>query len=220
MERDSAADCHQNPLQPAAVFPRLHRECGDKSEAGRYPTNLVRPGQWCPEQKCSLLGILQKKADGLSDGKTTQVDLNSPIAKGTDHSQPPAGTVPDATTTTLDSNAVTTILKYNWDNSTLALLTQMKQWSLQQLEAAVNQQTATTNQPPTGQVFAFRQQAAGFGFNLPARSRSRSSRRLRDPGMACPDFLGTSTWMPCILRRCPIAGLCCATAAGTARSCR
>ena len=43
----------------------------------------------------------------------------------------------------------------------------MKQWSLQQLEAAVNQQTATANQPPTGQVFAFRQQAAGFGFNLP-----------------------------------------------------
>ncbi len=118
-------------------------------------------------QKCSLLYTV-KKVTVLSDGKTTQVDLNSPIAKGNPtSSQPPAGTVSDVTTTTLNADAVTTILKYNWDNSTLALLTQMKQWSLQQLEAAINQQVVTNNQPPTGQVYAFRQQAAGFGFNLP-----------------------------------------------------
>ena len=136
-------------------------------------TNL-KPGDTlliCPAsstaQNCDSLRTV-KKITLLADGKTTQVDLHSTLKK---NSAPPgplnAGTVSDITATTLTSDAVTAILKFNWDNSTLALLTQMKQWSLQQLEAAINQQAATNAQPPAGQVFAFRQQAAGFGFNLP-----------------------------------------------------
>ena len=134
----------------------------------------LKPGDTlliCPSssaaQNCDSLRTV-KKVTVLPDGKTTQVDLNSVIKKNSSPAgQAKAGTVSDVTTSILNADAVTTILKYNWDNSTLALLTQMKQWPLQQLEAAINQQTAATNQPPTGQLFVFRQQAAGFGFNLP-----------------------------------------------------
>ncbi len=152
-------------------------------------TNL-KPGDTlliCPSssatQNCDSLRTV-KRVTVLPDGKTTQVDLNSMIKQNSSPAgQPKAGIVSDITTTALNSDAVTTILKYNWDNSTLALLTQMKQWPLQQLEAAINQQVATGNQSPAGQVFVFRQQAAGFGFNLAA---ARSSGPFSPPASYDP----------------------------------
>jgi hypothetical protein len=133
-------------------------------------TLLICPptGTGNPAQNCDSLLRTVSKVTVLADGKTTQVYLNSPISagKGTTCQQPP-GLVSNITSTTLNAAAVQQVLQYDWDNSTLVLLTQMNQWPIEQLEAAINQQVATTNQSPSGQLFAFRQQAAGFGFNLP-----------------------------------------------------
>lgn len=137
-------------------------------------TNL-KPGDTlliCPSseaQHCKSALRTVKRVTVLADGKTTQVELNSPVRTATASSAGPLppGTVSDVTGKTLNASVVQQVLKYSWDNSTLVLLTQMSQWPIEQLEAAINQQMATTKQSPTGQVFAFRQQAAGFGFNLP-----------------------------------------------------
>ena len=140
-------------------------------------TNL-KPGDWlliCPPQgQGGGTPLTVKKVTILADGKTTQVDLNNPIpavrrraVMRRKPSQEPMGTVSDVTETTLNASAVEQVLAQNWDAATLVLLTQMKQWPIEQLEAAINQQMASTNQSASGQVYAFRQQAAGFGFNLP-----------------------------------------------------
>lgn len=177
--QDIQAQPAWNAIPPQTSVPQnLCNPAGNVSSIfiASAATNL-KPGDTlliCPPsgtgnaaQSCGSLLQTVSKVTVLADGKTTRVDLNS-IIKGTATASPlKAGTVNDVTTTTLNSAAVTTILQFNWDNSTLVLLTKMKQWPLQQLEAAINQQVAAANQSPAGQVFAFRQQAAGFGFNLP-----------------------------------------------------
>ena len=129
-------------------------------------TLLIRPPSGSPAPLLSTVN----KATVLADGKTTQVALNSLIPAGTPAAcQQQTGVVGSVGTAPVPLSLATvkTILQYNWDNSTLVLLSQMNQWPIEQLEAAINQQVAATNQSPSGQVFAFRQQAAGFGFNLP-----------------------------------------------------
>jgi hypothetical protein len=152
--------CPQNICSPANAVSRIF--------IASAATNL-KPGDtlllFCPGTN---LLLTVKKVTVLSDGKTTRVDLNGSIAavKPSPPSTTP-GQVSDVTETTLNATAIQQVLKINtWDASTLVLLAQMNQWPIEQLEAAVNQQTAA-NQSATGQVYVFRQQAAGFGFNLP-----------------------------------------------------
>ena len=132
----------------------------------------LKPGDTlllCPGTRSILATV--KLATMLADGKTTRVDLSTSISAATNsqtQSSAEAG-VEDVQSPELNAAAVQQILSENifWNQKDLVLLANLNQWPLEQLEAAINQQVAANSQPPSGLVLAFRQQAAGFGFNLP-----------------------------------------------------
>jgi predicted phage baseplate assembly protein len=119
---------------------------------------------------------LVQKVTIAADSKTTQLDLDGAVSGTTGYNptteQPPGasapvGSVADITTTTLDDTAISQVLSYQWDSATLAVLAQTKKWPIEQLEAAINQSVASRALSEGGGAWVMRQQAAGFGFNLP-----------------------------------------------------
>ena len=121
MECDSAADKRAaESRQPGQLHLfHLHCERRDQSEAG---IRLIPPpsGVRTTPQSCTSLLNTVRKVTVLPDGKTTQVDLTSSIAKGATAPTPPkTGTVSLITSKTLLASVVTQILQYNWDNERL-----------------------------------------------------------------------------------------------------
>ncbi len=117
-----------------------------------------------------------KKVAVSKDAKTTCVDLDVPPtgavgynprtiqATGSDDDE---GQIASVTETALTSDAITQILNFQWDASTLLALAQTKKWPAEQVEAAINQNVAAKVGAGLSGVYALRSVAAAFGFNVP-----------------------------------------------------
>jgi predicted phage baseplate assembly protein len=123
-----------------------------------------------------------QKATVSTDAKTTQVDLDGAQTGVTGYNpqtiQPAGGSasegqIPFVTATSLTAtdpngnDAISQILAYQWDASTLLALVQIKKWPVEQVEAAINQRVAANPAFSGGNAYVLRAQAAGFGFNVP-----------------------------------------------------
>lgn len=123
-----------------------------------------------------------KKATVSTDAKTTQVDLDAPQTGATGYNPQtipsaggslPEGQISSVTATTLTgtdpagNDAISQILQYQWDASTLLAMVQINKWPVEQVEAAINQRVAGNATATGGNAYVFRAQAAGFGFNIP-----------------------------------------------------
>jgi predicted phage baseplate assembly protein len=114
----------------------------------------------------NALPVVQKVTIA-TDSKTTQVDLAANVT-------PAAPRLPSAVATgafqafaaqALDGSVVGQILQQKWVVSDLVVAAQMNRWPIEQLQAAIN--AAPPPAPNPNIPFVMRQQAAGFGFNIP-----------------------------------------------------
>jgi hypothetical protein len=113
--------------------------------------------------------------DATRTVQTTQIDLDGAQAGVIGYnpkseqsgSSALMGQISDVPQTVLGPDAVTTILGFQWDQSTLAALAKMKKWPIEQLEAAINTAVSQRAAASGGRAFVLRQQGAAFGFNIP-----------------------------------------------------
>jgi hypothetical protein len=171
-----------------AISPRLSQPQQIIDDLAKDVTTLILSGAVTNLKPGDPILILKNSSDSnfnqlrfvhkvtiAADSKTTQLDLDGASSGTTGYNptteQPapsaPMGSVSDVTATTLDVTAVSQVLSYQWDSATLAVLAQTKKWPVEQLESAINQSVASRAFSQGGGAWVTRQQAAGFGFNLP-----------------------------------------------------
>jgi hypothetical protein len=143
------------------------------------PLLIVPAGTSTSPQLNSVLSIII-----AADGLTTEVDLAGQATPA----PPPVYTPtvifqddPSAGSTSLTQGSLSTLQSAPdlptvagylasqtnwWDAGDVVAAATANQWPLDSLSAIVNQQVAAAT-PPAGSVYAFRQQAAPFGFNSP-----------------------------------------------------
>ena len=171
-----------NTIAPRLLQPQVIDGSADSILLSGSVTNL-KAGDWLllvPTGESPLPPVSIHGVTASSDGKTTEVDLpdsSSPpswptyapvqfsdgvlsgTAQGTEATLQSAVDLPSAAALLADPNTW-------WDAGDILAAVTANEWPLDQLSTLINQLVAANTTAP-GSVYAFRQQAAPFGYNSP-----------------------------------------------------
>lgn len=172
----------RNTMAPRLVQPQTINGAANSILFSGSVTTL-KNGDWLllvPAGASPLVPVSVQAVTVSSDGKTTDVDLAGtstpppwPVYSPANFSDGVASGVTQGTETTLQNAAdlpsVAALLASTanwWDAGDIVTAATANQWPLDQLGTLVNQLVANAGNAQ-GSVYAFRQQAAPFGYNAP-----------------------------------------------------